>query len=167
VLTQHADGLDGEVSPRTITPGSTRAASPVSPISPAPQNQAKSVQFDLDPVESEHIIPPNESPHASRDDGDDGDDDDDPHHHRRQRHSDHNPSRKRRRHSRSQSPAVDDESDTTEDLPARFDERGQPLPQRGEDPFADKLEDLLHSDFFKSVADNFIGTGSSSRKGRR
>ena len=35
-------------------------------------------------------------------------------------------------------------SDSTVDLPARFDDRGRRLPERGEDPLADKIEELLH-----------------------
>jgi len=115
------------------------------------------VQFDLDPVQSEHIIPPNESPNASRDDISDR------HHDRDDR------SRKRRRRrgsrSRSQSPGSE-ETTETEELPARFDSHGRRI-ERGTDPFADKLEDLLHSNFFQKVTDDFLGAGGSSSRAKR
>ena len=41
---------------------------------------------------------------------------------------------------RDQSPG---DSDSTEDLPDRFDRHGRKIPERGEDPLADKFEDLL------------------------
>ena len=59
-------------------------------------------------------------------------------------------------------------SDSTVDLPPRFDKDGRPKPQKGEDPIADKIEEFLSgkgsaSKFLKNITDNFLGGGSSSR----
>jgi len=166
----HTDGLDGgnsgDVSPRTVTPGTSRPPSPS--VLAAQSPRPKSVQFDEDPVESEHIITPLESPETRRHRERNRERDDDPdRHHRRHRSSDHNPSRKRRRRSRSVSPGRDGDSDATEDLPPRFDAEGHRLPERGEDPFADKVEDLLQSSFFQNMAGNLFGASSNGGHGRR
>lgn len=72
----------------------------------------------------------------------------------------YSPRSRRRRHdrrrasqtdiSRSPSPAP---SDTTIDLPERFDRYGRRIPERGEDPLADKIEDLLSG---KGAAGKFL-----------
>lgn len=155
----------GDVSPKTLTPGTPRARSPVSaPASPL-HGAARSVQFNDDPVESEHIITPLESPEARRHSSSS---------HRRSHHerdsdagSNAHSKRKRRRRSRESSHEREGDSDATEDLPPRFDAQGRRLPERGEDPIADKVEDLLQSSFFQNVADNFLGAGGHSNGRRR
>lgn len=112
-------------------------------------------------MESEHIITPLEHPDDRRSEYMDDQN------HRRHRKSDDNPARKRRRHSREQSNEREGDSDATEDLPPRFDAQGRRLPERGEDPLADKVEDLLQSSFFQNVTDNLFGGGSSGQSGRR
>lgn len=83
--------------------------------------------------------------------GGDGDRDRDPrrnhhdHQHRRRKtghdsHASKEPGRTRKRHDRDESPASDAASDTTVELPPRFDEQGR---RRPEDPLADKLESVL------------------------
>ena len=155
---------DGSISLRTMTPGTPRARSPVSaPASPKSEGHARFVQFNDNPVESEHIITPLEGPetrrhrHHSRDrDRDDN--------RTRHRHSDQSPSRKKRRHSRETSNEREGDSDATEDLPPRFDAQGRKLPERGEDSLADKVEDLLSSSFFQHLADGFLNAGGDNRR---
>jgi hypothetical protein len=107
----------------------------------------KSVQFDLTPRGPSREPSPDKAETAdARDNSDDHDHD---HHrrHRRRKDDDRSDStresgRHRKRHHRDHSPASD--SDTTIDLPPRFDERGRRKP---EDPMADKLESVLQSLF--------------------
>lgn len=40
--------------------------------------------------------------------------------------------------------ATESDSDSTIDLPDRFDSEGRPIPQRGDDPLADRIGDLIH-----------------------
>jgi hypothetical protein len=105
----------------------------------------KSVQFDLTPRGPSREPSPDKA-ETARDNSDDHDHD---HHrrHRRRKDDDRSDStresgRHRKRHHRDHSPASD--SDTTIDLPPRFDERGRRKP---EDPMADKLESVLQSLF--------------------
>jgi len=72
-------------------------------------------------------------------------------------HSGHR--RKRRRsndHRRSRSDGSD--SSETVDLPARFDSHGKRVPERGEDPIADSVQDLISG---------LLGGGSSKSRGRK
>jgi hypothetical protein len=107
----------------------------------------KSVQFDLTPRgPSREPSPEREQEELTPDAKDDSDD----HHrrHRRRRKDDERSDasresgRHRKRRHRDHSPVSD--SDTTIDLPARFDEHGRRKP---EDPMADKLESVLQSLF--------------------
>lgn len=148
-----------------MTPGTTpRRHSPDSPPTGIRSTQSsrarsKSVFFDDDPVESEHIITPLERPRRRSKSNDEGG-------HRRHHSSDHgDSSRKRRR--RSQSRDAESDTDTTEDLPPRFDAQGRPLPERGVDPVADKLEDLLQSSFFQNITEGLLGAGAGGSAGRR
>lgn len=72
-----------------------------------------------------------DGPSRSRDSGNDPDKD----RRRRRRHHRHNPSEPR-----ASSPS---ESDSTVELPDRFDERGKRIPERGEDDFVEKFQSLL------------------------
>ncbi|KAL9602089.1 MAG: hypothetical protein Q9219_002085 [cf. Caloplaca sp. 3 TL-2023] len=67
-------------------------------------------------------------------------------------------------------------SDATIDLPQRFDERGRKIPEKGEDPLADKIEDLLggggggFGKFMKGFLggeEDPLGDGGRSRRRRR
>lgn len=140
----------------------TRDESP--PLAPSPvSTREKGVKFDLNPQEQE--ISPNPSPERSdenrdrhRERRDDSDSDDERHgserdrtrdrdHHRR-RHADERSNgsqgsgRDRKRHRRAESSGSD--TDSTVELPPRFDEKGR---RRGDDPAADKLESVLQSLF--------------------
>lgn len=121
----------------------------------------KSVKFDLNPQEE----PSKESSakHENQEGGDEYEHDEDDH--GRRRHHDHHHhhhkdnegrsngkrgsgrgrdrDKDRERHGRNDSPASD-ASDTTIELPPRFDEHGR---RRAEDPLADKLETVLQSLF--------------------
>lgn len=133
------------------------------PLAPSPvSSREKGVKFDLNPQEQE--ISPNPSPERSdenrdhrRERRDDSDSDEghgsdrekgrDRDHHRR-RHADERSNgsqgsgRDRKRHRRDESPGSD--TDSTIELPPRFDEKGH---RRGDDPAADKLESVLQSLF--------------------
>lgn len=113
---------------------STDIASPIAPASVQPHS-AKSVQFDLNP--KERSPERQRTPDGQREVDEDKwrDDDED-----RGRRSDHRKSGRRR----DQSLASGDESDTTIELPPRFDEKGR---RRDDDPLASKLEDVLSSLF--------------------
>ena len=140
----------------------TRDESP--PLAPSPvSTREKEVKFDLNPQEQE--ISPNPSPerinqnrdrHRERRDDSDSDDerrssdrdrDRDRDHHRR-RHTDERSNgsqgsgRDRKRHRRAESPGSD--TDSTIELPPRFDEKGH---RKDGDPAADKLEKVLQSLF--------------------
>ena len=61
-----------------------------------------------------------------------------------------------------------DASDSTVDLPARFDQHGRRVPGRGEDPLADKIEDILSGrgkagGLFKQIAASLIGDDRKRR----
>lgn len=148
-------------------------ASSLPPAPPATQPRAssqpppisKSVQFDIDSSgpsspeklrnrrqrktqHSNHVLYESES---SIDDG-------------RQ----HRNQRRRLSHddSRSLSPV---ESDATIDLPDRFDEHGRRIPEKGEDPIAEKIEELLSGKgtagkYFKSLTGGLFG-GDEGRSG--
>ena len=136
------------------------------PLAPSPVSQReKGVKFDLNPEEKE--ISPNPSPERTngnrdrhrerRDDSDsdserhgsspDRDRDRDREHHRR-RHTDERSNgtqgsgRDRKRHRRSESPGSD--TDSTIELPPRFDEKGR---RKDDDPAADRLEKVLQALF--------------------
>lgn len=75
--------------------------------------------------------------------------------------------------SRSDSPSSISSGETVE-LPPRFDPNGRPVPQRGEDPLADKLEDFLAGrnsagKMFQKLTGDLLGSGgaSGSRSGGR
>jgi hypothetical protein len=62
------------------------------------------------------------------------------------------------------------DSDTTVDLPPRFDEEGRKKADRGEDPFADKLEDIIAGKgtagkVFGNFVDGLFGPERGSRGG--
>lgn len=70
---------------------------------------------------------------------------------------------------RSPSPA---HSDTTIDLPDRFDQYGRRKPERGEDPLAEKIEDLLSGEGVGKLLDKLTGvfgggSGGDGDGGRR
>jgi hypothetical protein len=104
----------------------------------------KTVQFDLNPRGPSRESSPirGERAEAREDSGDNR-------RHRRRRKDDERSDstresgRHRKRHHRDESPGSSD-SDTTIDLPPRFDEHGR---RRQEDPMADKLESVLQSLF--------------------
>jgi len=76
------------------------------------------------------------------------------------RHSGHRRKRRRsngHRRSRSDSPNGSDSSETV-DLPPRFDSHGKRVPERGEDPIADSVQDLISG---------LLGGGSSKSRGRK
>jgi hypothetical protein len=108
----------------------------VSPVQPEPvqPHSAKSVQFDLNPKERspERQRSPDGQRERDEDKWRDGDD-----------HRLHHP-RSGTGRRRDESPASDHDSDTTIELPPRFDERGR---RREEDPLANKLETVLSSLF--------------------
>lgn len=61
-------------------------------------------------------------------------------------------------------PPEDDESDTTVELPPRFDENGRRMPDQAGDPFAEKLQEMfagkgLAGGLFKRIAGDFMGGG--------
>jgi len=133
-----------------VTPNATAPTTPSTPT----EQPAKSVQFD--PVLDVQEFTPDDPQKHHHDSDHDG------RSHKRRRSDRH-------RRSRSNSP-VSDESGQTEDLPPRFDPSGRRVPGRGEDPIADRVEDLLSSGFFQNVADNLLGAGSSkssSKSARR
>jgi hypothetical protein len=82
-----------------------------------------------------------------------------------QRHSEHHSEHRRKRRrsndhrrSRSDSPVTSDSGETVE-LPPRFDSHGKRVPERGEDPIADTVQDLLSG--------LLGGRSSSQSRGRR
>ena len=109
--------------------------------SPVPSRE-KSVQFDLNPQEEPSRKSSPETEHKSRDEHDDR-------RHGRQRKDDRHqdsskkPRRDGERHRRHDSPSSD-ASDSTIELPARFDDQGQKRPH---DPVADRLESVLRTLF--------------------
>ncbi|KAJ8104568.1 hypothetical protein OPT61_g10689 [Boeremia exigua] len=129
-------------------------------LAPSPvSTREKGVTFDLNPQEQE--ISPNPSPERTNENRDrhrerrhDSDSDDerrgpdrDGDHHRR-RHADERSNgsqgsgRDRKRHRHAESPGSD--TDSTIELPPRFDEKGR---RKDDDPAADKLEKVLQSLF--------------------
>lgn len=159
---------------RTPRASSLQPAPPVTQprASSQPPPNNKSVQFDIDssgPSSPEKIRNgrqrksqhSNHELHESESSMDDG----------RQ----HRNQRRRLSHdgSRSPSPA---ESDATIDLPDRFDEQGRRIPDKGEDPIIDKIEELLSGKgsagkYFKSLTDGLFGGdedwGSNGRRRMR
>jgi len=146
----HADGVSGLSNTRDKSP----------PIAPSPvSTREKGVKFDLNPQEQE--ISPNPSPERNkesrnqdRERRDDSDSDVERHssdrdrdHHRR-RHTDERSNgsqgsgRDRKRHRSAESPGSD--TDSTIELPPRFDDKGR---RTEDDPAADKLEKVLQSLF--------------------
>jgi hypothetical protein len=103
-------------------------------IDPVQPHSAKSVQFDLNPKERSPDGQRERDEDKWRDGDDDGDSD------RGRRSSDH----RRGSRPRDGSPTSGNESDTTIELPPRFDERGR---RRDDDPLASKLENVLSSLF--------------------
>lgn len=106
--------------------------------------------------------------HRYHDDDIDEDERDDAHnntqHHRRRRHRSHDPSAQRR----TGSPDSVNSSETVE-LPPRFDQEGRKVPERGEDPLADKIEDLLNGKgvaggIFKRLTGDLLGDGSGKKR---
>lgn len=135
LLTWHV-GLDARSSLRTPRPKKRRPRAVSQPARP------KSVAFDL---ESEH--------EGQHDPGYETDDSDSTiasiHGHGRnrtprRRHSSSEPFAARTRsEDRSRKDGAESDSDSTIDLPDRFDSQGRLLPQPGDDPLADGLETLL------------------------
>lgn len=122
----------------------------------APQ-PAKSVQFDLGSEPT-----PTDQPRHRRSKHDDnrGDKENRRRNSRRDRGSHHD-------HSRTDSPDSASSSDTI-DLPPRFDERGNPKPQKGDDPLVDRLDDILSGKgtagkIFSRLADDLLA-GAGSRR---
>ena len=115
-----------------------------------PVRRAKSVQFDLGRNESRAI----DDQSRSSKDIDDVDEHDRYHrpsgHREKRRNStgaEHPSTRHVLHEERSRYRNASRESassDETIELPARFDRRGRKLPERGDDPRADKLEDILN-----------------------
>lgn len=118
-------------------------------------------------------------------DGYDGPSDGERKHRRRRRHRDRGENdrgvddqstpddrdRRRRRSSRRRDSSVS--SSETVDLPPRFDDRGNKRPERGEDPLADKIEDMLSGKgmaggLFKRLTGDLLGgDNGDGRKKRR
>jgi hypothetical protein len=72
--------------------------------------------------------------------------------------------RSRRRQDKRSAPrdASPAESDSTIDLPPRFDRHGRKKPEKGDDPISEKIEDLLSGKIsagkiIKSLSENFLG----------
>jgi len=85
-------------------------------------------------------------------------------HRRRRRRRSRDPSTQRR----TGSPDSVNSSETVE-LPPRFDQEGRKVPERGEDPLADKIEDLLSGKglaggIFKRLTGDFLGDGASKKR---
>lgn len=86
------------------------------------------------------------------------------HHRRRRRRGSRDPSTQRR----TGSPDSVNSSETVE-LPPRFDQEGRKVPERGEDPLADKIEDLLSGKglaggIFKRLTGDFLGDGAAKKR---
>lgn len=63
------------------------------------------------------------------------------------------------------------QSDSTVDLPPRFDEQGRKMPERGEDPFMDKINDIFAGrgtagGLFRRLTGEFLGGGGGGSSGR-
>ncbi|KAG9549327.1 hypothetical protein KCU79_g14447, partial [Aureobasidium melanogenum] len=105
--------------------------------------------------------------HRYHDDDIDEDERDDGHsnsHHHRRRHRSRDSSAQRR----TGSPDSVNSSETVE-LPPRFDQEGRKVPERGEDPLADKIEDLLNGKgvaggIFKRLTGDLLGDGSAKKR---
>jgi hypothetical protein len=85
-------------------------------------------------------------------------------HRRRRRHRSRDPST----HRRTGSPDSVNSTETVE-LPARFDQEGRKVPERGEDPLADKIEDLfsgkgLAGGILKRLTGDLLGDGSGKKR---
>ena len=90
------------------------------------------------------------------------------HHDEDRAHASNRSPRGHREGRRSPSPA---HSDSTVELPARFDREGRKKPVRGDDPIADKIEDFLSGKgsagkLFKNLTDGILG-GGEKEGGRR
>jgi hypothetical protein len=64
------------------------------------------------------------------------------------------------------------DSDATVELPARFDEKGRKKPESGQDPLADKIEDILAGKgaagkIFGNFLDGLLGPDGGRRKKSR
>ena len=79
--------------------------------------------------------------------------------------------RRDRDHDRRRRDPSPTQSDTTVDLPERFDKHGRRKQERAEapsDPIADKIEEFLSGKgsagkLFKNITDNFLGSGDKKR----
>lgn len=79
----------------------------------------------------------------------------------------------RPRHRSASPPSVN--SDDTIVMPDRFDRQGRKLPERGDDPLADKIQDILNGQgtvgkFFQRFTGDFLlggGGGGGGGRGRR
>ena len=93
------------------------------------------------------------------------------HHHRRSQSESDSTAARRQNQRRSYNDS-DNGSGETEVLPDRFDKEGSKLPERGNDPLADKLQDILQGRgragrLFSRFAGDLTGSSSSSGWGRR
>jgi hypothetical protein len=137
-------GLRPRLPENLDTFANTRTGPVDEPRTPSPSlEEEKSVKFDLEPKEepSRESSSDSERAHGHRDDHSHK-------RHRRRKDDDRSDTardsgRARKRRHRSESPGSDT-SDTTIDLPPRFDEQGR---QQPEDPLAEKLETILQSIF--------------------
>ncbi|KAE9966547.1 hypothetical protein BLS_006937 [Venturia inaequalis] len=129
-------------SPRSgsLTPTSTSAATPKH----QPRSRSKSVKFPVDPVQSELSAEEYSSPEDKRHSG----------HRRKRRRS--NDDRRLRDDS-----STGSDSGETVDLPPRFDSHGKRVPERGEDPIADTVQNIVSGLLGGS------GSGASGSRGRR
>lgn len=129
-------------SPRSgsLTPTSTSAATPKH----QPRSRSKSVKFPVDPVQSELSAEEYSSPEDKRHSG----------HRRKRRRS--NDDRRLRDDS-----STGSDSGETVDLPPRFDSHGKRVPERGEDPIADTVQNIISGLLGGS------GSGASGSRGRR
>lgn len=132
------------LSPRScsLTPTSTGAATPTH----HPRSRSKSVKFPVDPVQSELSAEEYSSPDDKR-------------------HSEHRRKRRRsndNRRSRGHSLTGSDSGETV-DLPPRFDSHGKRVPERGEDPIADTVQDIISG----LLGGGSGGGGSSGSRGRK
>lgn len=188
----------GVSTPRALSPRSMGDDAP-RPRSSSQPPPAKSVQFNLGSRAGSDTSSPNRRHHPRRGkiNGDheadvDSDATLDGHNHHRQQHasvptvggpSTHQHHRNRRHHkhrssdkhtrSRDPSPAG---SDSTIDLPERFDEHGRPKDEHSTDPLVETIQGLFSGrggagDIFKNLTDGLLGgekgEGSSSSRRRR
>jgi hypothetical protein len=177
-----SDGVDSH-DHAVSSPSTTRTNTPTqqheqhtpeeSPLgTPQPTNHGKQVQFNLNPAVSE--ISADES-YASTHHADGSrkrrrrrDDHDRRAHNSRSRSRSHSP---RRDDDKREVDSEDDPSDaSTVELPPRFDEHGRPIPERGEDPLVESLQELFGGNFLKEGIGALLGSssgGGSSASKRR